>query len=204
MWSGKSPNDLSGAPGLALEEARSIHTQGEGEAQRDLEREDVAAPPRAEARGRWSRRRRVTVALIVVALATAITGVVAISIPPRVPPIPAYLPVPAGTVFPLEIARNANGTPVTYNGSFVYVRDFNGSANGTVSVPAGQCILLQGGWRATVPTFALGASADGMNGTMKQLFLGSSFQGGAIHFSSLQPDTITVTQTIQYIAAPCM
>ncbi len=174
---------------------KSIRAQRTTEAKEDVEREGVAVPQGGETHARWPRRRKIAVALLVVALAAAITGVVAISMP-TTPPIPASLPIPSGTVFSLQMTKGTNG-------SVIYTRDFSGSANGTVVVPTGQCILLEGAWSATTPTFALGASANGMNGTMNQVFLNSSFSGGAIHFTSLQPDTITVTQTIQYVATAC-
>ncbi len=172
------------------------------EGPRDVLR-SVAAPARGSVPKGWSRNRKLAILAIVVVFAAGITGAFVVFNPRPVPTAPSSLPIPAGTVFSLEVERAANGTPVRSNGSLVYARTFNGSANGTVWVPGGQCILLEGAWSATAPTLALGASGTGMNGTLGEVFTGSSFRGGAIAFTSFQPDTITVTATIQYVGTPC-
>ncbi len=64
-------------PELALEEAKSFHVHGKSEVQQELEREGLATPERGETQGRWSRRRRLAVVLIVIALLVAVTGLVA-------------------------------------------------------------------------------------------------------------------------------
>jgi len=184
----------------ALKQAKSSRVQDKDGAHRDLEREGTETPLLSTRPRRWSVRRKLTVTLIAIAVAAAIAGVVAVSLPP---PIPSSLPIPAGTVFPLPVARLPNGTALTYNRSFVYYWGF--SAGSVTAPPPGLCLRLLGAWRATAPTLILGAQWQPwqMNGTMNLTIVPSAVGGAWLGFQSYQPDTITVTQTIQWVTASC-
>jgi len=131
------------------------------------------------------------VAIGAVAVAIAVLVAVVVS---SAPPIPTAIPIPAGTVFPLLPYRASNGTLM------VYTRSFNVSG----TAPPGMCLNLVGAWTSTAPTIAAGAwPPDYMNGTVNLISTSPVGASTTIGFISHQPDTITVTQTIQFVDVSC-
>lgn len=152
---------------------------------------ESAPPPKRHA----NRLALVAVALVAVILVVALVSLSILSSPQ----IPSYLPLPVGTVFSLLPQEGTGGTVVSY------ARHFNASAGGAMSAPAGKCLQVLGAWRATAPTTAIGAfPPEYKNGTIHITSIEAQlYAQWGVTFSSSQPDTITVTHAIQFVAVAC-